>query len=196
MLGHITEKNSTLLFFKSVFKKYIQKKLRRIHMELIDKIPVESCRQLAEDMYERFGFNSCFYNRDNLIVHSPVGWANEVCPLIKAGESRIICAASQQNFSKRFLHSKEPIVDECEAGFVKFLVPISIHGEFLGSAGGCGCLIMDHKIDTFYISKAVGKDEAEIKRLLNTIPRISRDKITEALTYLQKHIEKLIHESN
>jgi len=165
-------------------------------MELIDIIPVESWRQLAEDMYKRFGFNSCIYNRDNFVIHSPVGWANGVCPLIKAGESRVICATSQQNLSKRFVNTKEPIIDECEAGFSKFLVPIFTNGDFLGSAGGCGCLIMDNKIDTFYISKAVGKDEAEIKSLLNTIPRISRDKITEALTYLQEHIGEIIHENN
>lgn len=164
-------------------------------MELTDIIPVESWRRLAEDMHKRFGFNSCIYNKDNQVIHSPVGWANEVCPLIKAGESRVICATSQQIFSKKLLESRKPVIDECEAGFSKFLVPIFMNGNFLGSAGGCGCLITDNKIDTFYISKAVGKDEVEIKSLLKTIPRISRDKITEAITYLHKHIGKIIKES-
>ncbi|KPK45095.1 MAG: hypothetical protein AMK74_04130 [Nitrospira bacterium SM23_35] len=165
-------------------------------MELTDLIPVESWRQLAEDVYKNFGFNSCIYNKDNLLIHSPVGWANEVCPLIKAGDSRVICATSQQNFSKKVFQSRTPVIDECEAGFSKFLVPIFINGEFLGSAGGCGCLIMDSKIDSFYISKALGKDEPEIRSLLNTVPRISQDKLAEALTYLQKHIDKLLNTAN
>jgi ligand-binding sensor protein len=160
-------------------------------MELTDIIPVESWRQLAENIHKRFGFNSCIYNKDNQVIHSPVGWANEVCPLIKAGESRVICATSQQNLSKKLLESRSPIIDECEAGFLKFLVPIFVDGNFLGSAGGCGCLIRDNHIDIFYISKAVGKNEDEIKSLMKTIPRISRDKITEALMYLQKHLKKI-----
>jgi ligand-binding sensor protein len=163
-------------------------------MELTDIIPVESWRQLAEDFHKRFGFNSCIYNKDNQVIHSPVGWANEVCPLIKAGESRVICATSQQNFSKKLRENRKPVIDECEAGFSKFLVPIFMNGDFLGSAGGCGCLLTDNKIDTFYISKAVGKDEAEIKNLINTIPRISRDTITEALSCLQDHIRKIMEE--
>ena len=165
-------------------------------MELTNIISIESWRQLAEDVHKRFGFNSCIYNKDNFIIHSPVGWANEVCPLIKAGESRIICASSQQNFAKKLLESRGPVIDECEAGFTKFLVPIFLDGEFLGSAGGCGCLITDNHIDTFHISKEVGKSEDEIKSLLNTVPRISRDKITDALTYLQRHIENLIKNFN
>lgn len=165
-------------------------------MELTNILSIELWTQLAEDVHKRFGFNSCIYNTENSVIHSPVGWANEVCPLIKAGESRIICATSQQNFAKKLLKNRSPIIDECEAGFTKFLVPIFVDDEFLGSAGGCGCLITDNHIDTFYISKAVGKNEDEIKNLMNTIPRISRDKITEALTYLQEQIESIIKNSN
>ncbi len=160
-------------------------------MELTDIIPVESWKQLAEDIHKRFGFNSCIYNKGNQVIHAPVGWANELCPLIKAGDSRVICAASQQNFAKKVSQSRKPVIDECEAGFLKFLVPIFTNGDFLGSAGGCGCLMTDNKIDIFYISKAVGKNENEIKNLMMTIPRISRDKVIEALEYLQKEIEKI-----
>jgi len=165
-------------------------------MELTDIISIELWSQLAEDVHQKFGFNSCIYNTENFIIHSPVGWANEVCPLIKAGESRIICATSQQNLAKKVSQSRSPVIDECEAGFTKFLVPIFVNGTFIGSAGGCGCLISDNDIDTFYISKAVGKSEDEIKSLLDTIPRVPRDKITEALTYLQKQIEHIIKKSN
>jgi len=161
-------------------------------MELTDIIPVESWRQLAETIHKRFGFNSCIYNKENFIIHSPVGWANELCPLIKAGESRVICAASQKNISKRLLESRKPVIDECEAGFTKFLVPIFSNGTFLGSAGGCGCMMTDNHIDTFYISKAVGKDEEEINRLIKTIPKITRDTIAEASAYLQQEIEKIM----
>ncbi|MFZ5905785.1 MAG: PocR ligand-binding domain-containing protein [Nitrospirota bacterium] len=163
-------------------------------MELTDIIPVESWRELAEDIHTRFGFNSCIYNKDNLIIHSPVGWANEVCPLIKAGESRVICATSQQNLARKLQENRTPLIDECEAGFSKFLVPIFANGDFLGSAGGCGCLLTDNRIDTFYISKAVGKTEDEINQLLTTIPRISRDRIKEALSYLQDHIRRIMEE--
>ena len=165
-------------------------------MELTDLIPVESWRQLAEDVYKTFGFNSCIYNKENMLIHSPVGWANELCPLIKAGDSRVICAASQKSFAIRVSQSRDPLIDECEAGFTKFLVPIFMNDEFLGSAGGCGCLIVGNKIDTFYISKLLGKTEQEIKNLLDTVPRIEKNTITEALLYLQKLLEQIIRNTH
>ncbi len=161
-------------------------------MELTDLIPVESWRQLAEDIHKKFGFNSCIYNKDNMIVHPPVGWANELCPLIKAGDSRVICAASQKNFALKVSHSRDPLIDECEAGLSKFLVPIFVDGEFLGSAGGCGCLIVGNKVDVFYLSKLLSKDEQEIRNLLRTVPRIEKDNITAALLYLQQRLEQII----
>lgn len=165
-------------------------------MELIDLVPVESWRQLAEEVFKKFGFNSCIYNKENMIIHPPVGWANELCPVIKAGDSRIICAVSQKNFATKVAQSKNFLIDECEAGLSKFLVPIVVDGEFLGSAGGCGCLIAGNEIDVFYISKLLKKDEQEIRNLLDTIPRIERDKITEALRYLQKRLEQIINKAH
>jgi ligand-binding sensor protein len=117
-----------------------------------------------------------------------VGWANEICPVIKAGESRVICATSQQNLSKKVKENRRPVIDECEAGFSKFLVPIFLRDEFLGSAGGCGCMILSNEIDTFYMSKLLKKDEEEIKKLLSTVPKIPRDTIGKALEYFQERI--------
>lgn len=51
-------------------------------------------------------------------------------------------------------------------------------------------------IDTFYISKAVGKDENEIRRLMKTIPNISPDKVTKASAYLRQEIEKITKASH
>ena len=71
-----------------------------------------------------------------------------------------------------------------------------MNDEFLGSAGGCGCLIVGNKIDTFYISKLLGKTEQEIKNLLDTVPRIEKNTITEALLYLQKLLEQIIRNTH
>jgi ligand-binding sensor protein len=161
-------------------------------MELTELIPVESWTQLAEEVHKKFGFNSCIYNKDNMIIHPPVGWANALCPLIKAGDSRVICAASQKSFATRVSQSRDPLIDECEAGFSKFLVPIFINGDFLGSAGGCGCLIIGNRIDTFYLSKALGKDEETIRNLVNTIPEIDKATVLEALVYLQNRLENIV----
>ncbi|MGQ9570902.1 MAG: PocR ligand-binding domain-containing protein [Thermodesulfovibrionales bacterium] len=148
-------------------------------MELTDIMPVEEWKRLAEDIHIRFGFNGAVYDKNNNVFAKSEGWANKLCPSTKAGDSRIACAAAQQWCSKEVKEKKETAVVECDAGLIKFGVPIFIDGALIGMVGGCGCLLGDTELDAFYIGKLLKREE-EIKDLLITVPCVSQDKVTEA----------------
>ncbi|MBE0425923.1 MAG: PocR ligand-binding domain-containing protein [Nitrospirae bacterium] len=156
-------------------------------MELTDIMPVEGWNRLAEDIYTHFGFNGAVYDRNNNVIVKSEGWANKICPLIKGGDSRIICASAQQSCSTEAKETKETVIVECDAGLIKFIVPIFVNNEFVGSIGGCGCLLENSEMDTFYLSKLLKKDD--IKDFLKSIERISQEKLTEAVKYVQLHIQ-------
>lgn len=157
-------------------------------MELTDLMPIEKCRQLAEDIYKRFGFNGAVYDKNNNVVVQSEGWANKICPAIKSGDSRIICASAQQRLSKKAQGKREPAAGDCEIGLVKFVVPIFVNDEFVGSVGGCGCVLEDSEVDEFYIGKLLKKEEGETEGLLTTVHNISQDKLEEAIRYVQKKV--------
>ncbi|MEW6214787.1 MAG: PocR ligand-binding domain-containing protein [Nitrospirota bacterium] len=159
-------------------------------MELTDIMPAEDWRKLAEEIYTRFGLNGGVYDKNAMLVHSSTGWANQICPGIRGGDSRVICISASQRFSKLAKEKKETIIEECDAGFVKFVVPILVNDEFLGLAGGCGSLLEDSEADSFYIGKLLKKEEEEIKDLLTTVCLISQDKLAEAINYVQEKVRE------
>jgi len=84
------------------------------------------------------------------------------------------------------------VIEECDAGFAKFAVPVFANDEFLGLAGGCGALLGDSEADTFYIGKALKKEEEDIKALIPTVQRFSQEKLEEAISYVQWQIEEVL----
>jgi ligand-binding sensor protein len=153
-------------------------------MELTDIKPIDFWKELAEDIYTRFGFNGAVYDKNDNVFAKSEGWANKVCPAIKAGDSRVSCASAQQRCSKEAKEKKEAVIVECDAGLIKFVVPIFIDDELVGTAGGCGYLAEESEVDDFYIGKLLKKEEG-VKDLLPTIRHISQDKLSEAIRYVQ-----------
>lgn len=161
-------------------------------MELTDIMPVEGWKSLADDIYTLFGLNGGVLDKNNTLVCSSTRWANKICPEIKGGDNRILCASAQKRLFKIAEDKKEPVIDECDAGFVKFVVPIFSNDEFLGTVSGCGNLLEDAEVDAFYIGKLLNREEEEIKDILTTVHRISQDKVTEAIRYIQEKMNKIV----
>jgi ligand-binding sensor protein len=163
-------------------------------MELTDIMPVEGWKMLAEDIYTRFGCNGTVFNKSNNVLVKSEKWANKICPSIKAGDSRVICATAQQRMSKVAEEKKEPVIEECDAGFTKFVIPIFTDDEFVGMIGGCGCLLEGSEVDAFYIGKLLKKEEG-VKDLLPTIRYFSKDELSEAIRYVQGRVEEALRAS-
>jgi ligand-binding sensor protein len=161
-------------------------------MELSDIMPIEKWKQLAEDIYTRFGFNGAVYDKNNNVFTKSEAWANKICAAIKAGDSRVLCASAQQRCSKEAKEKKEAVIVECDAGLIKFVVPIFADDELVGTAGGCGYLAKESEVDDFYMSKLLKKEEKEVKTLLPSIQRISQEKLEEAVRYVQERVRKVL----
>ncbi len=162
-------------------------------MKLEDVLAVEKWQDLAKELHERYGMNGAVSNREGFIIHSNVGWANEVCPLIKGNpQSRVVCASVQQNMIKEAKETKSPVIGECDIGFTKFVLPIFYQGEFLGVAGGCGVLLEGNELDTFYIAKLLGKDEKEVQAMVSEIKPISQNRLQEAIEFTKTWLKNAL----
>ena len=66
-------------------------------------------------------------------------WANRLCPEIKAtdkGQS-FICAPAHMNIATLAMRSRQTVVEECDAGMLKLVVPIFANDEYIGAFGAC-----------------------------------------------------------
>jgi ligand-binding sensor protein len=162
-------------------------------MKLIDIAPVEVWQRLAQEIYDKFGFNGSIVDRDGVVVHLPAGWANKVCPAIKGSDdSRVVCSSAQLSMAETARTTQKAVIKKCDVGFTKFVIPIFVNEEFLGTAGGCGILIEGGELDDFYISKLLHiEEEEEVKKLMETVKTSSIDKLEAAVEFVQNRIKEL-----
>ncbi len=155
-------------------------------MELGDILSKEGWKEVAEDINRRFGLNGSVNDKQGALVAGSPALANKICPTIKGGEqSRTVCATAHKHLAKVAQETGEPAVGECDAGFTKFVVPIFCRGEFLGTAGGCGVLGDDGRVDIFYLTKLLGVSEEEIEAWAAQIKIVSRPDLEEAVEYVK-----------
>ncbi len=163
-------------------------------MELTDVAPLETWGELEQEINERSGLNASVFNADGIRITNFVKWANHLCPAIKGNTKGqdYICSVAHQNIAAQAAKTHEPVIETCDAGMMKLVVPIFVNDEFLGVAGGCGCLEKEEEIDTFLINKTTGIEEENLVNLAEDIPLMTRDEAETSAAYIKNKIDRLL----
>jgi ligand-binding sensor protein len=99
------------------------------------------------------------------------------------------------NLAAQAKQAKKSLVEECDAGLVKIIVPVFVKDEFLGAVGACGYLLDGGEVDSFLVNMTTGIDEEEIERLSADIETISIEKARIILSFIEEEISKIIRKS-
>lgn len=103
-----------------------------------------------------------------------------------------ICAVAHQNLAAQAAKTHQPVIETCDAGMMKLVVPIFVNGDFLGVAGGCGCLLQKEDLDTFMIYKTTGINEEKLANLAEDIPLMTLDEAESGAVYIENEINRLL----
>ncbi len=163
-------------------------------MELTDLLPLEQWKQLEQDLHERSGLDVNVFNREGIRITDYKQWVNRFCPRIKADDrgQSYICAVAHMNIAEMARQSGEPTAEECDAGLLKFVVPIVVNGEFLGSIGACGLILEEGEVDSFMVNKTIGMEEDEIEDLTYDIKHVSRAEVDQLGDYIRERLNHII----
>jgi ligand-binding sensor protein len=163
-------------------------------MELTDLLPLEKWKEFEKEINRRSGLDANIFNIDGIRITDYKNWVNRLCPAIKAtdkGQS-YICAVAHMNLAIQAKQTQKSLVEECDAGLVKIIVPIFVKDEFLGAVGACGLLLDDGEVDPFLVNMTTGIDEEDIERLSADIETISTEKARIVVSYIEEEISKII----
>ncbi len=163
-------------------------------MTLLDICPLETWEGLETDLYEKFNLQGSVFNPEGVRITSVKNFTNPLCPAIKAVEKgqTYICSAAHMNMTALVKQSRKPLVEECDAGLTKLVVPIFYKDEFVGVAGGCGLLPQGDSVDSFAVSKIADMEEAEVTRMGAEIPHVSGDTLSQAVDFIQERLEQIL----
>ena len=163
-------------------------------MNLLDIAPLERWARLEKKIHQKSGLDVNVFNPKGYRISEFKVWANQLCPEIKAtdkGQS-FICAPAHMNIAALAMRSKQPVIEECDAGMIKLVVPIFIADEFVGAVGACGFLLDEGEVDSFLVHKMTGIEEDTVDRLSAGISAITTDNADSLSRYISEQIDKII----
>lgn len=165
-------------------------------MELTDLCSLEKWAEFEKKITGRSGLDANVFNTAGVRITRYKHWANRLCPAIKdtdKGQS-FICAVAHMNIATVARNTAEEVIEECDAGLVKMVVPIFVDNEFLGAVGACGKLLDDGEVDDFLINKVTEIDENKIHELSAGLDRITSASLQELAEFIKKEIGQIVFE--
>lgn len=163
-------------------------------MKLTDLQPLEKWIELEEAIRQRSGMRASIYDTDGIGITGQSKQANDLCREIRAtGKGQTyICAIAHQNMAAMAQNSRSPVIEECDAGLIKIVVPIFAGDEFIGAAGGCGLLMEDGEVDDFMINKTTDLPEDKIAGLAESVATITQQKAEKLAADIADEIDRVI----
>jgi len=106
----------------------------------------------------------------------------ERCPLCakireKEDSLTFICSQCNTAMLREARQVSMPIIDCCDAGISRMVVPIIREGMLIGQVTACGGILEDEEIDLFLIARQLGITEEEVEALAASSPIISKDEV-------------------
>ncbi len=163
-------------------------------MKLTELAPLERWMELESDINARSGMDANVFDTKGYRISSQKHWANELCPAIKdtdKGQS-FICAPAHMNIAAQAMRSGETVIEECDAGMIKLVVPIFAGGEFVGAVGACGMRFEDSEVDAFLVNKMTDIAEERVESLAAGVPSITRAKAEELGRYVRARVDEIL----
>ena len=163
-------------------------------MHLKNILPIEKWIKLEKKISKISGLDSNVFDINGYRISDFKKWANRLCPAIKdtdKGQS-FICAVAHMNLATLAKNTKKPVIEECDAGLLKLVVPIFVKDEFVGAVGACGCLLDDGEADSFMINKTTNIETDKIENLSRDLPRITSQKAESLAKFIQAEIDKIL----
>jgi ligand-binding sensor protein len=163
-------------------------------MKLTDLAPLEKWMALEKDIHKKSGLDVNVFDTKGYRISEFKNWANRLCPEIKAtdkGQS-FICAPAHMNIAALAMRSKQYVIEECDAGMLKLVVPIILNDEYVGAVGACGFLLDDGEVDSFLVNKMTDINEDKVERLAEGIDSITTEKAEILAQYIEDQIAAIV----
>ena len=163
-------------------------------MELTDIQPMGKWIELEKKIIEKCQIQSVTFNIEGARITDFVKWSNRICPVIKGSEKGgpFICAVAHMNMAAQAKKIRKPVIEECDAGILKIVVPIFVKDEFVGTAGGCGRLPANGEVNAFMINKTIGIDKKEIEGLVDDMGSMTTEEAQECADFIETEIKQIV----
>ena len=139
----------------------------------------EAWQIILDEVEHELGMFSAVLDAENQILQTS-GERNDLCRDIVSNESAkpVICGQSQQYMAKMARTGKKPVVEVCEGGLSKLVVPISSQ-DYVGAFTSCGAIFPGDEIEIFLIDKNTNMGMDTIEQKGKTVPVVKKERLQQ-----------------
>ena len=147
-------------------------------MSVYDLNSRETWQELLDETQSALGMPTALLDPDNVILQSS-GERNELCREIRGGkESKpAICGQSQQFMAEMARNQKSSVVELCEAGMAKLVVPVFLDQNYLGSVTACGSMLPQTEVETYLVEKTTGIGGDAVAEMAGKVPSVKKEQL-------------------
>jgi len=140
----------------------------------------ETWQELLDETQSALGMPTAILDPNNIILQSS-GERNELCREIRSRNKAkpVICGQSHQFMAEMARTQKSSVVEICEAGMAKLVVPVFRDQNYLGSITTCGCMLPDTSIETYLIEKTTGIGRDAIAEMAEKVPTVQKEQLQQ-----------------
>lgn len=163
-------------------------------MKLTDLAPLEKWIAFERHIYDKSGLSVNVFDAAGVQISDFNACPNELCPAIKGTEKgqTSICAEAHMDLAERARKKGRTVMDECDAGIMKLVVPVIVENQFIGAVGACGMLLDNGEVDDFLVAKITEIDEEEVISLAYGINSISSEDAFAVSREIETRISDII----
>jgi ligand-binding sensor protein len=146
-------------------------------------------QEILDRVCGRLGMPAALLDENNAILqHS--GSRNPLCLRIRdRKESKsAICGQSQQYMAETAWSGRRPVIEACEAGLAKIVLPLFHGGRRAGTLTACGACSKGEEVEGFFIEKSTGLGEEALAKLAAEVPEVDPALLEETVKALSREL--------
>ena len=154
-------------------------------MNMYDIRSKEEWQKMLDSVHKEIGMLSAITDKENAVLQVS-GQRNPLCSKIRSFKESLafICSQAQQSMAQKTKEKKRPVIDACDAGMSKFVIPVFYQSDFVGTLTACGACIAGTELETFVIENATKTNRQDIEKLIQQVPQCDGEKMAEVVQRL------------
>jgi ligand-binding sensor protein len=148
-------------------------------MNVLELKPREEWETILQEIAKKTRMTVTLTDENGSHILHTQGTRCPLCSRIREKKEALtfICSQCNSAMLEEAKQLLEPVIDFCDAGMTRMVVPIVRHGELIGQLTACGGAAQAEEIDLYLVARQVGISEEEAETLAASTPAVSTDEV-------------------
>ncbi len=154
-------------------------------------------REVLQDLAGEMGMVATLVDPEGkILLH--IGDYTDVCVRVRKRQETLafICGQTSQVLMRQAERSKQPVVDVCQIGLCKMVIPLFRGERFLGAVTACSRALVGEELDPFLVAHELGIEEEDALELVQSVPQVDEGRVQDVARQWAERVQVLVQKTD